>query len=111
MRIFIAIAALALPVCAGAAEAPKSLTLYRCYTCHSDREAGAGPAFADVAAAYRGKRNATVVIASEIRAGIVGGGPWHMPPHPEVSPAEAKTMAQYIMSLQSRPDGSAQGAR
>jgi len=38
-------------------------------------------------------------IANDIRAGIRGGGPWHMPPHPEVSPEEARTMARYIMSL------------
>ncbi|MET0441014.1 MAG: c-type cytochrome [Casimicrobiaceae bacterium] len=82
-----------------AAEAPASLTHYRCYICHADREAGVGPAFADVAAFYRGRKDATSKIANEIRQGIRGGGPWHMPPHPEISPAEAREMARYIMSL------------
>ncbi len=27
------------------------------------------------------------------------GGPWHMPPHPEVSAAQARVMADYILSL------------
>ena len=80
-------------------EAPASLTLYRCYICHADREVGVGPAFADVAAYYRGRRGAVSKIAAEIRRGIRGGGPWHMPPHPEVSLAEAREMAHYIMSL------------
>ena len=35
-------------------EAPASLTLYRCYICHADREVGVGPAFADVGAYMQG---------------------------------------------------------
>ena len=111
MRFALAIAALALAFGARAGEPPGSLAQYRCYTCHSDYEAGAGPAFADIAAAYRGKRSAAVTIANGIRAGVVGGGPWHMPPHPEVSPAEARAMAHYILSLQPRPGDGRQGAR
>ena len=78
---------------------PASLTEYRCYVCHADREAMAGPAFADIAAYYRGRQDAVSRIAADIRAGIRSGGPWHMPPHPEVSSKEAKAMARYIMSL------------
>jgi cytochrome c551/c552 len=81
------------------AEPPPSLTHYRCYICHSDQQALVGPAFADVAAAYRGRRDAVTQIAKDIRAGMRTGGPWHMPPHPEVSPEEARAMARYIMSL------------
>ena len=83
-----------------AAEPPPSLTHYRCYICHSDREALVGPAFADVAAFYHGRRDAVAKIATDIRRGIKGGGPWHMPPHPEVSMEEARAMARYIMSLE-----------
>lgn len=31
---------------------------------------------------------------------LVGEGPWHMPPHPEVSDADARRMVRYILSLQ-----------
>jgi cytochrome c551/c552 len=31
--------------------------------------------------------------------GSHGNGPWHMPPHPEVSDADAKAMVRYILSL------------
>ena len=82
------------------AAPPPSLTHYRCYICHSDREPVVGPAFADVAASYRGRQGAVAKIAGDIRKGIKGGGPWHMPPHPEVSPDEARAMAGYIMSLE-----------
>ena len=78
---------------------PPSLTQYRCYICHADREALTGPAFADIAAANRKQRDAVSRIAHDIRAGVKNGGPWHMPPHPEVSAAEARVMARYIMSL------------
>lgn len=80
-------------------DAQTLLTHFKCYICHADRETKAGPAFVDVAAGFRGTRNAVSVIALEIRRGLRRGGPWHMPPHPEVSEAQARTIARYIMSL------------
>ena len=82
-----------------AADAQPLLNQHKCYICHSDHQAKTGPAFADVAAQYRTDRDAITLIALEIRRGLRTGGPWHMPPHPEVSAAEARTMARYIMSL------------
>jgi cytochrome c551/c552 len=78
---------------------PAPLSAYHCYDCHGDRESVTGPAFADIAASYRGTQDAEVKIASDIRSGIRRGGPWHMPPHPEVSTSEARAMARYILSL------------
>ena len=86
-----------------AAEAPASMTHYRCYICHSDHQALAGPAFADIAAWYRREPNAARRVADVIRSGAASGGPWHMPPHPEVSPAEARAMARYILSVAPPP--------
>jgi hypothetical protein len=34
-----------------------------------------------------------------IRQGQHGEGPWHMPPHSEAGLADAKAMADYILSL------------
>ena len=84
---------------APAAEAPASMTTYRCYICHSDHEARAGPAFSDVARVYRQEPDAVRRIAAAIRAGASSGGPWHMPPHPEVSASEARAMARYILTV------------
>ena len=82
-----------------AADAQRLLGQYKCYICHADRETKAGPAYADVAAHYRGRRDAVTLLAREIRRGLKGGSPWHMPPHPEVSASQARTIARYIMSL------------
>jgi len=84
---------------AAADEPPPGLTHHRCYICHTDREPMVGPAFADIAAYHRGKPGAVDRIAANIRKGVRGGGPWHMPPHPEISNPEARAMARYIMSL------------
>jgi cytochrome c551/c552 len=35
--------------------------------------------------------------------GAHSGGPWHMPPHPEVSKADAVTMARYILAIKTGP--------
>jgi cytochrome c len=93
-------AALASPAGAEAVDPRVLLTQYKCYVCHADRQAKAGPAYEDVAAYFRGKPDAVAIIAGKIRHGMRSGGPWHMPPHPEVSPAEARAMARYIMSLE-----------
>lgn len=92
-----------------AAGPPASLTHYRCYLCHADHEALAGPAFADIAAMYRRQKDAGEKIATVIRTGQRSGAPWHMPPHPEISAWEAQTMAKYILSLKPPPSATPAG--
>ena len=93
------IAALSL-VSVARAQAPQALLQqYKCYICHADFEAKAGPAYIDVATKYRGNPKAVSIVAAMIRKGVRGNAPWHMPPHPEVSDADAKIMARYILSL------------
>jgi cytochrome c len=75
------------------------LQRYKCYICHADQETRTGPAYVDVAARYRGSPNAVSALAAVVRQGAHGAGPWHMPPHPEVSEADAKKMVRYILSL------------
>jgi len=86
---------------AWAAEASPEALLekYRCTICHSEREAAVGPAWADIATHYQGKRQANKLVANTIRSGAHDGGPWHMPPHPEVSKEDAATMARYILAI------------
>jgi cytochrome c len=88
------------------AQDPQALLQqYRCYICHADTDTLTGPAYVDVAAKYKDKTRSRSVaaVAALIRKGVRGGGPWHMPPHPEVSDAEAKVMARYILSLRNDP--------
>lgn len=75
------------------------LRKYDCYICHSDSTPKTGPAFADVASKYRGDPKAAAKLAAIVNKGHHGGGPWHMPPHPEISDAQARTMVRYILSL------------
>ena len=102
--VLLVFAAMSWTIGVASAQAPQELLQhYQCYVCHADTETKVGPAYADVAAKYAGDRQAVTVIASFVRQGTRHGGPWHMPPHPEVSAADAKKMARYILSLNSRP--------
>jgi len=90
---------------AATAQAPEVLLeRYKCHACHSDHEPKTGPAYVDVAAAYRSNPQAVTMVASIVKKGAHGGGPWHMPPHPEISDADATRIARYILSL--RPSNS-----
>ena len=82
------------------AQGPQLLEQYRCTLCHSERDAKTGPAFVEIAAAYKGNAKAVDVLAAAVRKGSHGSGPWRMPPHPEVSEADARAMVRYILSLQ-----------
>ena len=75
------------------------LDAYKCSICHDERDPRAGPSYAEIAHAYRGRQGGFGHLLSVIKQGEHGGGPWHMPPHPEVSDAEARAMARYILSV------------
>jgi cytochrome c len=88
------------------AQATALLSDHKCYLCHADDAQGTGPAFHEIAAGYRSNPDAAGIIAARISRGMQGSGPWHMPPHPELSPDEARAIARYILSLdrQQTPD-------
>ena len=93
------------PASAAAADARTLMLDHKCYICHEDGYARAGPAFVDVAAAYGRDRRAATHIAEVIRRGQHGSSPWHMPPHPELTHAEARRIALYILAL--KPEAAA----
>jgi cytochrome c551/c552 len=99
MALPAALAALVNAASASGAEPQVLLEKYRCNICHSEREAAAGPAWVDIATHYRGVGKANEIVVDKIRAGEHGSGPWQMPPHPEVSKADAATMARYILAI------------
>jgi len=95
----LALTALMSTIGVAAAQTPQELLQhYKCYACHADTETKAGPAYVDVAAKYAGTRQAITIVAGFLRKGAHGSGPWHMPPHPEISASDAHTMARYILS-------------
>jgi len=71
-----------------------------CMACHAVDKKIVGPAYKDVAAKYRGQADAVDKIAKKIRAG--GAGVWGqvpMPAHPQISDADAKKLASYVLSI------------
>ena len=84
------------PSAAGAQLIAKS----DCSTCHKEQEKLIGPAFVDVAKKYSSSQAVIDTLANKIVKG--GSGNWGtvpMSPHPAISVEDAKTMAQYILSL------------
>ncbi|WP_435627705.1 c-type cytochrome [Candidatus Ferrigenium straubiae] len=71
-----------------------------CLACHSVDKKIVGPAFKDVAAKYRGDTGAEARLVDKIAKG--GSGVWGammMPPSPQISEADRRTLAKYILSL------------
>jgi cytochrome c len=69
-----------------------------CVACHRMDSAFVGPGFRQVAQRYAGQA-AVEKVAQKIITG--GKGVWGevaMPPHPSITPAEASTLAQYVLS-------------
>jgi cytochrome c len=59
-----------------------------------------GPAYKDVAAKYAGQKDAADKLAEKILKGGSGvWGPVPMPPNTQVTPAEAKQLAQWVLTL------------
>lgn len=71
-----------------------------CLACHYVDKRKYGPSFQQVAAKYANEKNAAERLAKKIRRG--GSGVWGedmMPPQPQVSAAEARLLATYVLSV------------
>ena len=101
MKAVMIAAAAALALTAGAASADQALAQKSaCMSCHQVAKKVVGPAFKDVAAKYKGDAGAADKLVTVIKKG--GKGNWGqvpMPPHPQVSDADAKKLADWVLSL------------
>jgi cytochrome c len=88
-------------IVAQAATAPADLARSRgCLACHAVDRKVVGPSFKDIAAKYKGDAGAPAKLAEKIRGGSSGAwGSIPMPRNSSVTPAEAATLAQWIMGL------------
>jgi cytochrome c len=70
-----------------------------CNACHAMNAKKVGPAYADVAKRYAGRADAVDYLANKIKNG--GVGVWGNIPMPRqnVTDAEAKQLAQWILSI------------
>ena len=75
-------------------------TAKNCMACHAVANKVVGPAYKDVAKKYAGDKTAADKLAAKIVKG--GAGVWGavpMPANPQVSEAEAKKLAAWVLSL------------
>lgn len=74
-------------------------TSKNCMACHAIDKKLVGPAFKDVAAKYAGDKSAADKLATKVMKGGAGvWGPVPMPANPQVSDAEAKKLAAWVLS-------------
>lgn len=102
MKKFIALAAVIAtasvhaPASANAALAEKS----GCMGCHQLDKKLVGPGFAEVAAKYAGQKDAEAKLAVSIKTGGAGKwGPIPMPASSNVSDADIKTLAAWVLTV------------
>jgi cytochrome c len=94
--VIISLALIAVPAFADEASLKKN----NCMACHAVDKKMVGPSYKDVANKYRGQSDAADKLAKKIRAGGSGvWGPIPMPANPQVSEAEAKKLAEFILNI------------
>jgi cytochrome c len=71
-----------------------------CFACHYMDKRKYGPNFKEISTKYAKDSSAEELLTKKIKAG--GAGVWGedmMPPQPQVSDAEARVIAKYVLSL------------
>ena len=75
-------------------------TAKNCMACHATDKKLVGPSYKDVAAKYAGDKAAVDKLAAKIQKGGAGvWGPVPMPANPQVSEAEAKKLAAWVLTV------------
>src|SRR5437867_5410396 len=102
MKPIVLIAA-AVSLCSGAALAADAEQLLKekaCLSCHTVDKKLVGPAYKEVAAKYKSRKDAEAYLAKKIKEGSTGvWGPIPMPPNGTVGDDDAKTLAKYILTI------------
>ena len=99
--VYVAMKAAAGVLIGGQAQAQDAAALAKaknCMACHAIDKKLVGPAYKDVAAKYKGDKAAVATLAAKIKAG--GKGNWGevpMPPN-NVTEAEAKELATWVLA-------------
>jgi cytochrome c len=92
----IALAGLATPALANEELAKKNA----CTACHAVDKKLVGPAYKDVAAKYRGQKDAQAVLEDKVKKGGVGvWGQVPMPPNAQASDGDVKALVKWILAL------------
>src|SRR5262245_35037075 len=71
-----------------------------CMACHAVDKKVVGPPFKEVAAKYRGDKNAEAMLVEKVKKGGVGvWGQVPMPPNSAVSDKDIQTLVKWVLSL------------
>jgi len=100
MKHALTLAILGLAAASGPAFAQMELAKQKnCLACHAVDKKLVGPAYKDVAAKYKGDKDAAARLAKKIREGGVGvWGQVPMPANPQVNEQEAMSLAKWVLS-------------
>jgi cytochrome c len=101
--LFVGLCCFAQQVQAQSDQLKKLMLANNCMACHMIDKRKYGPQFDEISSKYFGNKTAIETLATKIKAG--GTGVWGeepMPPQPQVSDADAKTIATLIMALKSK---------
>lgn len=83
-----------------AADVQELLKEKACLSCHMLDNKLVGPAYKDVAAKYKSRKDAEAYLVSKIKGGSTGvWGPIPMPPNGTVDDAEAHTLAKFVLTV------------
>lgn len=80
-------------------QALVDMTQSNCMGCHDFNASSGGPSFAAIGKRYAGQPAAAETLAAHIRNGSRGAwGAGAMPPHPDLGPAQATAIANWILA-------------
>jgi len=91
---------LALAATAPAFANPQLAQQKNCMACHATDKKLVGPSYKDVAAKYAGQKDAVDKLTQKVMKG--GSGVWGavpMPANPQVTEAEAKQLATWVLTV------------
>lgn len=100
MKSFVALIAVALPLCVAPAHAsPELATKSKCMTCHDVEKKKMGPAFKEISAKYKGDKTAEAMLGESMLKGAKGK--WGKIPMPaqKISPDDAQALSKWILTL------------
>jgi cytochrome c len=71
-----------------------------CLACHAIDKKLVGPSYKDIAAKYKGDKNAQAMLVKKVRDGGVGAwGQIPMPANPQVNEQEAQALVKWVLSM------------
>lgn len=97
-RIILMFALLAAPAMA-AEDGAKVAAKYNCLACHSVEQKIVGPSYKDVAARYKGQKDAEAMLMAEVRKGLPGGK-WGKIPMPaqQIDDKDLRVIIRWVLA-------------